>query len=60
MPHLRDMSQNFIGHFEIQQKDIFYQTNLHQVKDFKLKNNHHESCRGHLGLSKKSKITLIG
>ena len=35
MPHLRDMSQNFTGHFESQQKDIFCQSNLHQDEDFK-------------------------
>ena len=53
MPHLRDMSQNFTGHFESQQKDIFCQSNLHQDKDFKWKNDQHESCMGHLELSKK-------
>ena len=33
--HLRNMSQNITSHFKSQQKDIFCQRNLHQVKDFK-------------------------
>ena len=32
MLHLRDMGQNIIGRFKIQQKDTFYQGNLHQDK----------------------------
>ena len=30
MLHLRDMGQNIICHFKSQQKDNFYQGNLHQ------------------------------
>ena len=45
--------------FQKSTKDTFCQSNLHQVKNFKWKNYPHESCRGHLELSKKYKITFI-
>ena len=55
MPHLRDMSQNFTGHFESQQKDIFCQSNLHQDKDFKWKNDQHEVTGDVLSFPKSSR-----
>ena len=52
MLHLRDMSQNIIGHFKSQQKGTFGQSILHQVKIYIWKNNQHKSYMGHLELSK--------
>ena len=59
MLHLRDICQDITGHFESQQKDSFYQSNLHEDKSFKLKSDEHEGCKAHLEDSKESKITLI-
>ena len=57
--HLGDMSSYIIGPFKSQQKVTFCQGNLHQDKSSKWKNFQHEGCRGHLELSKKSKIASI-
>ena len=46
MIHLRDMGQNITAHFKNQQKDTFCQSNLHQDKVFKWKNDQHESYEG--------------
>ena len=56
MLHLRDMGQYIIGHIKSQQKDTFCQSNLHQDKVFKWKNDQHERRRGHLELSKSPRL----
>ena len=59
MLYLRVMGQKIIGHFKSQQKDTFCQSNLHQDKVVKWKNDQHKDCRGHPEVSKKSKINFI-
>ena len=56
MLHLEDMISYIIGHFRKLTKDTFYHGNLHQDNFLKSKNDQHRDCKGHLGLSKKSKI----
>ena len=58
MHHLRDINQYITGHFKSQQKDTFCQGNLHRDKLSKWKTDQNRNWRGHLNISKKSKITF--
>ena len=43
-------------HYRSFSKDTFFQGNLHQDEFFKIKNDQHRYCIGHLRISKKSNI----